>query len=603
MKRFLFLLLLLLPQMIWAEGVSKEKAERVALQFWGGETRSAGVELVWTGAESSTRQGDEVPYYVFRRVGQRGFVIVAGDDRAVPILGYSSESDFDVERMPSHVRAWMEGLGREIRYVCLRGGVPSADVRREWQSTRIGQDVVLKETAQWDQLEPYNTLCPKIGDEFCATGCVVTAACIVMRDRQYPDRGEGQIEAYTTKTQSLDVPEIKLDHDYRWEEMPLNYKKGVYTKAQALAVAQLMRDVGAMMQVDFGWVTGGFAKDISRTMPQFMKYSTSMRCLVRDVYTLSEWTEMIKEEIRQNGPMVYTGNSDQGGGHAFVLDGYTDDDFMHVNWGWSGEWNGYYRLSALDPNGEQGTGGSGQGYNSHHQAIFGMVKRSAEEPVIHDLRFLNFESSFEGQSLKGITLLNAIDRIEVGRVMNFSFGMVSNFGTHQFTGQLSLRLMDAQGNTKKVLAEYDLNNLGLYPDDWFTGSCDYVPEELPSEGDVIRLYYQPKGVSKWTWLKGDSDRGCVNEFPLTGPRWEGIDLEASTQLSFSKADRMMVLTVAEGVAVKLENQAHQDISQELNRVGQSVRIDTKRLARGTYFVWLSNDKSSKLFKFVIGDKK
>ena len=35
--------------------------------------------------------------------------------------------------------------------------------------------------------------------------------------------------------------------------------------------------------------------------------------------------------------------------HAFVCDGYKEGDYFHINWGWGGQFNGYYRLSVLSP--------------------------------------------------------------------------------------------------------------------------------------------------------------------------------------------------------------------------------------------------------------
>lgn len=60
------------------------------------------------------------------------------------------------------------------------------------------------------------------------------------------------------------------------------------------------------------------------------------------------------------------------GGHAFVIDGYSSDRFFHVNWGWGGVSDGYFRLTAMDPS-QQGIGAATTtGYNYYQWAMLGI---------------------------------------------------------------------------------------------------------------------------------------------------------------------------------------------------------------------------------------
>lgn len=47
-------------------------------------------------------------------------------------------------------------------------------------------------------------------------------------------------------------------------------------------------------------------------------------------------------------PVVFCGQS-TGGGHCFVLDGYDGKGYFHVNWGWGGSSNGYFKVAILNP--------------------------------------------------------------------------------------------------------------------------------------------------------------------------------------------------------------------------------------------------------------
>jgi hypothetical protein len=73
---------------------------------------------------------------------------------------------------------------------------------------------------------------------------------------------------------------------------------------------------------------------------------------------------LIKGELSSGRPVLYDGASGEGG-HEFVFDGYDSRDYVHVNWGWGGSYDGYFKVTALNPEsvGIGGGGGAVDGYN------------------------------------------------------------------------------------------------------------------------------------------------------------------------------------------------------------------------------------------------
>ena len=59
---------------------------------------------------------------------------------------------------------------------------------------------------------------------------------------------------------------------------------------------------------------------------------------------------MLKEGgLDENIPLYYSGQDDTGaGGHAFVCDGYDENDYFHFNWGWSGRDDAWCPIGALN---------------------------------------------------------------------------------------------------------------------------------------------------------------------------------------------------------------------------------------------------------------
>lgn len=216
--------LLLLFSLLWtgilfADNVPVEKAQAVAESFFQTNhpqrMSAPNLRMVWDGESPSTRaQGAAPAYYVFNNPDGKGFVIVAGDDIAQPILGYSFENSFNQENMPPNLKGWMEGLHEEINGARRNGMTRSTETNRQWASTRAGEVVVQLETAKWSQDSPYNNQCPVINGENALTGCCATATAIVMRYHQWPDCGVGVIKGYKSPTENLILPDRTLGHSF-----------------------------------------------------------------------------------------------------------------------------------------------------------------------------------------------------------------------------------------------------------------------------------------------------------------------------------------------------------------------------------------------------
>ena len=89
---------------------------------------------------------------------------------------------------------------------------------------------------------------------------------------------------------------------------------------------------------------------------------------------------MIKEELDKRHPIMY-GGAGSGGGHSFICDGYDDSNYFHFNWGWSGENDGYYKLSNLVP-GSGGAGGGDYEFNEDQDVIIGIVPDKKDMPEV-----------------------------------------------------------------------------------------------------------------------------------------------------------------------------------------------------------------------------
>lgn len=334
--------------------------------------------------------------YVFDRAAAGGYMLLSADDNALPVLGYSDSGSFDADNMPPAMKWWLEEYGRQIEYAAQNTPVTRGTQTAALEASRQGRHTVepmLK--TDWDQVEPYNDLCPYNGTERTYTGCVATAMAQVMKYWNYPERGQGYISYDAESIQKR----LSLDFSLRafdWDNMLDTYVPGKYTEKESEAVAYLMKAAGYSVKMDYGTdASGALAMYIRRGFVRYFNYDGNTRYTMRMYHSASDWEQLIYDEMAAGRPVVYGGSSIIGGGHSFVCDGYDGQGFFHFNWGWTGMSNGYYSLNALNPDALGSGGGSGGGYNFTQDAVVG-IQPPTGDPVNPQEEYITQQGSLTG---------------------------------------------------------------------------------------------------------------------------------------------------------------------------------------------------------------
>ena len=375
MKRSIFFFLsLLLCSVLQAAPVSRQQAQQKALQFLSAKGMHPSTLMSVDHKAARRAAGtDETAYYYVFNVGQnKGFVVMSGDDRTEAVLGYADSGEVDIDHMPDNMKAWLQGYVEQMKWMEEHNyTAPASNAQRR----AIRMSVAPKLTTNWNQSLPYNLLCPTVGDQYTVTGCVATAIAQVL----YYHRNEGvdetlaPIPSYTTSTLGITIPEIPVT-TIDWANMKDNYVSSTdLDDPSNKAVATLMKCVGAMVEMDYG-IDGSsaFTNRAVDILPLYFGYDKDIKYVNRNDYFYTDWIDLIYKELTTNGPVIYSGKSISNG-HAFVIDGYDTDDLFHVNWGWGGNSNGYFRLALLSSS-AQGIGGNaaGNGYSYLQAAIINL---------------------------------------------------------------------------------------------------------------------------------------------------------------------------------------------------------------------------------------
>lgn len=318
--------------------------------------------------------------YIFNRGAGNGFLVVAADDAVIPLLGYSETGSFDPENIPANMKAFLDGYAAEIRWASEHPG--SVKARKASPERKTVAPIC---TTQWSQSEPYNLNCPTVNEKRSVTGCVATAMAQIMKVHNWPVKGTGSNSyTYTYNKVEYSVSGDFSSHTYDWDNMIDTYPKSDSgTESQRKAVALLMSDCGIASNMLYSPVASGATEYYAAlALVNNFGYDKGAQLTFRINYYRNEWNDLAYSEIAAGRPTLICGRNSEGG-HAFVCDGYSSDDFFHINWGWNGLSDGYFLLSVLDPE-QQGIGGSSDGYSTDESMIIGLQRPAGTpEPLVN----------------------------------------------------------------------------------------------------------------------------------------------------------------------------------------------------------------------------
>lgn len=337
-KLFVLVLTMMMFSSLYAEHVENRTAMTVAKTFLPHSNLS----------DISNREFNHL--YVF--TDDHSFVIVSADDRVTPILGYSEEFPFVMENMPMNIRSWMDGLNAAIQESIDHNLAATEEINRDWNLLKNGIKPAPKNRSSvtplikthWNQRAPYNNLCP--GGS--VTGCVATAMAQVMKYWEWPKTGisSHSYEHPEYGTLSANFGETTYDWD-NMVEMPTTTSPQV----QQDAIATLMYHCGVSVNMNYSpSASAGHTGNGIRALGDFFDYNRlNVQTISSSGYSNDYCISVIKDDMDLGRPMLCSGGVGYAAGHAYVCDGYDENDNIHVNWGWGGFCDGYFAFVEFVP--------------------------------------------------------------------------------------------------------------------------------------------------------------------------------------------------------------------------------------------------------------
>ena len=361
MKRVLFFIAVALATLqLSAADVTASQAQAAANAFLrkqvaaGHLKASAATNLRLVKAEASVAKPTAVDYYIFNSA--KSYVVVAGDDQAPQILMYGEEGALDMNNIPPA----MQWLLNKYKYQIdgIKAGTRAPLKLPKFATSPVAPLV----TANWDQSAPYNNQCPSSGGRHAVTGCPATSLAMCYYKWKWPDTYPAVAALSNTGGLSAAaLPEREADWDNIIDEYtgPTNYSS---TPEQKDAVAWLMRYAGQAIP-DYQYSTSASGANDPEIYQGClnMGYTDAVYLLLTELvsagwsytngpqqYTDAEWNEFMMNELQNGRPIEYLAYDVSYGysvsGHAFNVFGCNADGQYYVNWGWSGDSNGYCTL-------------------------------------------------------------------------------------------------------------------------------------------------------------------------------------------------------------------------------------------------------------------
>lgn len=395
--------------------------------------------------DSITLAAQNAGCYVFNIGSNNGFVVAAGDDCVPEILGYADKGHVGAT-MPDNMKAWLDEYDQQMKMqktlmaAAANGDSPAAE--REAIAPML--------TTKWGQDNPFNLKCPSYFPLMhCPTGCVATAMSQILyyNRKSSVDKTAADIEGYTTKTNQYQIEFVGKGAKIDWDNMLDSYSL-LSPQSRKQAVAGLMSYCGAALQTDYRQ-DGASANsaDVVQTMVKYFDYSSEAEYIDRNQFTTEEWEQRIYDELKKGYPVYYKGQKGNYA-HGFVCDGYDGNGYFHINWGWSGESDGFYLLSVLQPEIEI----TAAGYSLYQKAAVGLIPNGVYARLtLTDLALTGTKSfpTGAGKSAEVDMTMTLQNNFRGGYSFNTAMGLYKDSELLQVLPMSSLKDM-ASGSSKTV---------------------------------------------------------------------------------------------------------------------------------------------------------
>lgn len=294
--------------------------------------------------------GENAYYYVFN-FSPTGFVIMSDDYKFTPVLGVSNTTTFNPKTVPPALQFLLDEFKSHMDIANSGNFNLSSDSKSEWdfyinypahasERTYVPGNYLM--STIWDQNGGYNQAIPSPAGSGCKpyVGCVGVAIGQILKYwgcHVFPD----SVMNYTPYGYSTPINVKYYQQNYNWDAMSNTVADNDNST--------LLYHAAASAMTQFSCTSGSGSADFlaSRAFVYFWGF-THGGLQAKASFNLPVWIDKLKADIDAGRPINYFGTTTTNAGHSWVIDGY-DGITFHCNWGYGGDYNGFFPLACLDP--------------------------------------------------------------------------------------------------------------------------------------------------------------------------------------------------------------------------------------------------------------
>jgi hypothetical protein len=275
-----------------------------------------------------------------------GFVLYADSGEEAYMLGYGVTDTLDINNLPPALAEFITSYTEQKQNSAVTRSSTSQSSSTYPLPTIDPVEPFIK--TKWGQEAPFNGKCPLYQGTRSVTGCDATALGQILHYYKATNFNNYTIE-YADERSLEEVSVNFSEWTFDYSKMLDVYEEGKYTQEQADAVAQMMYIAGAACKMKWS------SDQSSGQWPLVAldKYfNIKANFYIRQAISTDFWMQKIQENLAAGKPILYTGtgvSNSAYSAHIFILDGIDADNYVHINWGWNGNSDGYYDITFCHP--------------------------------------------------------------------------------------------------------------------------------------------------------------------------------------------------------------------------------------------------------------
>ncbi len=195
---------------------------------------------------------------------------------------------------------------------------------------------------EWHQTAPWNRYCPGQGQNRAHAGSHALAMAKTMKYWAYPYSGTGSVSYVDDDFGTINY---NFDSVINW---------GGMSNTQVFATTQrFIAACGAAALTDYEMdYSNSSLLNVRTALIQYFSYDDLMNIASRSSYSLSAWENVIRHEIDNQRPVIYSVTRSDGTELAFIIDAYNEEGLFHANFSDNENPNAWLDLGALEISGE-----------------------------------------------------------------------------------------------------------------------------------------------------------------------------------------------------------------------------------------------------------